>query len=270
MITPSAINSWVGEEVKVIGGEASLSRQFGRQEFSATLGAFGDDDTAGTLLAFRGWALHDLKATAQGRFPLPPLSAYMQSLQDPFTESSEEIDHRVGYYARVAWAPTPASGLDVFCYDNLGDRVGVERLQWAWATHFFNVGIHFPIDDRTKIMAQALTGRTSMGFETSDGLWADVNFSSAYLLAQRLIGDGGALTARVDYFEVGDRSVVAADNNNEHGWALTGDYRRQLSRQIALLLEALYVDSNRPARALVNEDARQATTSLQASVRFYF
>ena len=59
-ITPSAINSWVGEEVKVVGAEATVSRDFAGQSLAATGAVFGYDDTAGTLIAFRGWALHDL------------------------------------------------------------------------------------------------------------------------------------------------------------------------------------------------------------------
>ncbi|MEJ0059598.1 MAG: hypothetical protein WDM79_08535 [Terricaulis sp.] len=59
-ITPSAINSWIGEEVKIVGVEASARRRFETQEFAATLGLFGFNDTSGTLLAYRGWALGDL------------------------------------------------------------------------------------------------------------------------------------------------------------------------------------------------------------------
>src|SRR5215210_5402402 len=62
MITPSAINSWIGEEVKPVAVEGNVSRAFGGQRVSATLAVFGVNDTAGTLLAFRGWAMHDLKA----------------------------------------------------------------------------------------------------------------------------------------------------------------------------------------------------------------
>ena len=121
-ITPSAINSWVGEEVKVVGAEASVSREFGDQELGLTAGVFGYDDTAGTLLSFRGWALHDLKSQAFGVFPLPPLSPYIQYVQDPETYSTEEIDHRLGYYARVEWRPTSAVTLDALYYDNRATR----------------------------------------------------------------------------------------------------------------------------------------------------
>src|SRR4029077_2655356 len=59
-ITPSAINSWIGEEVRVIGAEAGVAHEFeGGQRLALTLGIFGGDDTAGTLLTYRGWAMHD-------------------------------------------------------------------------------------------------------------------------------------------------------------------------------------------------------------------
>jgi hypothetical protein len=73
-ITPSAINTWVAEETKVAGVEATRRRRVAGQTFSLTVGGFTHGDTSGTLLTFRGWALHDLKSPVFGRFPLPPLS----------------------------------------------------------------------------------------------------------------------------------------------------------------------------------------------------
>ena len=81
-ITPSTINAWVGEEVKVLGGEATLHTSLGEHELTATAGLFGYNDTSGTLLSFRGWALHDEKATAFGHFPLPPLNNFIVHLQE--------------------------------------------------------------------------------------------------------------------------------------------------------------------------------------------
>src|SRR5581483_10511904 len=77
----------------------------GAQQLAATAGLFGYDDTAGTLIAFRGWALHDLKSQAQGRFELPPLSPIARLFQDTETYSTLEIDHRLGWYAKLEWRP---------------------------------------------------------------------------------------------------------------------------------------------------------------------
>ncbi|MDB5710373.1 MAG: hypothetical protein JWL96_2443, partial [Sphingomonas bacterium] len=86
-LTPSAINSWVGEEVKVVGTEATASLSLGEHQVSATAGLFGFDDTSGTLLSFRGWALHDEKATAFGHFPLPPFNQFINNIQSSETRS---------------------------------------------------------------------------------------------------------------------------------------------------------------------------------------
>src|SRR3954447_17538324 len=58
-ITPSAINSWIGEEVRPVAAEGTLAATFGDHKLRATAAIMAANDTAGTLLTFRGWALHD-------------------------------------------------------------------------------------------------------------------------------------------------------------------------------------------------------------------
>lgn len=52
-ITPSAINSWIGEEVAVIGAEGRAARVFGDHFLDLRAAAFGFNDTAGALLSYR-------------------------------------------------------------------------------------------------------------------------------------------------------------------------------------------------------------------------
>jgi hypothetical protein len=269
-ITPSAINSWVGEEVKVLGLEVAAEHDFGDQQHEVAGSVFGYDDTAGTLLTYRGWALHDLKSTAMGDFPLPPLSPFARSVQWPQTYSSVEVDHRVGWYARAEWRPSGDVTLDALHYDNRGDRTSVTRqVQWAWATQFTNLGLTWRARPGTRVLAQALAGRTSDGFQTGDGLFADIAFRSAYALISQDLGKG-TLTGRGDVFQVVDHSLVAVDNNDEHGWALTGAWRYPVSRHADLRLEALHVWSHRPSRATAALPATQAQTVLQSSLRLSF
>ena len=58
-ITPSAINSWIGEEVRPVAAEVTLAANLGAHKLRATAALMAANDTAGTLLTFRGWALHD-------------------------------------------------------------------------------------------------------------------------------------------------------------------------------------------------------------------
>jgi hypothetical protein len=269
-ITPSAINSWAGEELKVGGAEITARADLHGQKVAATLGAIGFGDTAGTLLTFRGWALHDLKNTASSLMPLPPLSPYMALRQRPETRSMAEIDDRSGVYGRLEWSLTPTLTLDLFGYDNRGDRTSVTgAMDWSWDTRFVEGGLTWAADDRTRIRAQALNGVTLMGYpdRTTGEIWIDVGFASAYVSATRAIGPG-ALTARLDRFETDDRTLVAVDNNDEDGWAQLVAYRWDVRPRANLVFEWLRIDSDRPSRALAGEAPHQIQTVVQTALRF--
>jgi hypothetical protein len=268
-ITPSAINSWVGEEVKVVGAEATVSRDFDGQSLAATGGVFGYDDTAGTLLAFRGWALHDLKSQTRGQFHLAPLSRIDGFFQDTESYSTLEIDHRLGYYAKLEWRPDAPVTLEALYYDNRGDgSVVTSDLQWAWATHFLDLGATAHLGDHTRLAAQALSGRTWIG-DPEYGHLADVAFRSAYLLITHDLGRG-ALTARADVFDTRDLAPLPPVANGERGWALTGAWRYPLNDYLDLRLEAMHIDSTRPARVIVGDAPHQGQTVLQSSLRLTF
>ena len=274
-ITPSAINTWVGEEVKVVGAEATVSRAFGGHQLSATGAVFGYDDTSGTLLTFRGWALDDVKAGTVGEFPLPPLERQYLLGQSRQTYALREIDSRLGYYARLEWRPPAAITFNAFVYDNRGDLTGVDgQHQWAWATRFWNLGAIWSLDDRTRILSQVMSGETMMGFPNGRSVWFNLGYASAYLLATRTYGRG-AFTARVDYFETHDRNFRPALDDpdqdwGEAGWALTGAYRLMLSPHASLLLEAVHIESDRPSRGQAALSAFQAQTQLQTALRLSF
>ena len=275
-ITPSAINSWVGEEVKVVGGEAKLAHSFGEHQVSATVGLFGYDDTSGTLLTFRGWGLTDMKATAFGGFNLPPIDPYMVHRQPAYTASTAELDGRIGYYGRLDWKPPGRFAFNAFYYDNRGDKISVDSgLQWAWATRFWNFGASYDLDDNTRILSQVMTGQTLMGYPDYDTPeWINLRFTSAYVLATHSFGRSG-ITGRAEIFETSDRNFEPGvddpeDNRGEHGWALTGAYRYDLTRQARLMLEVLHVQSRRPSLAEQGLAPFQGQTLLQSSIRLSF
>lgn len=273
-ITPSAINSWVGEEVKVLGVEAAFSHRFDYGgDIGATVGVFGNNDTSGTLLSLRGWALHDLKSTYGSDFPLPQLSAFMASKQAQITTPSLEIDHRLGYYARVDWRPVGNVTLNALYYDNRGDPIAVTGLvpaekQWGWDTRFWNFGASIKLNDAWRLKSQYLQGATVMGYATPV-VWIDVDYRSAYVLLSRSFGDR-VLSTRLDYFETTDNSWNTIDNNAEHGMALMAAWRQPLTEHVQLLLQAQQVWSTRAARARVRLDPTQDQTVLSSALRISF
>ena len=84
-ITPSAINSWIGEEVRPAAVEGTIDTEIGEQKLSATAAIFAANDTAGTLLTFRGWAMHDRRTLAFNHQPLPPFDAEDEGYQAHYT-----------------------------------------------------------------------------------------------------------------------------------------------------------------------------------------
>lgn len=269
-ITPSAINSWIGEEVKPIAAEGKFETDIGGHGLALTAAIFSRSDTAGTLLAFRGWALHDLMTAAWQDRRLPPLSAFAKRLQAPFTTAIYELDHRPGYYVRGDWRLPDRLSLDAFWYDNRGNKIALDRNdQWAWDTRFLDVGARYDLDDDTQLLAQYMDGRAQMGFNFHNRIWFDIDFRSAYLLANRKVG-AGTVAARVDWLKIHDRTQRLIDDNSEHGWALTADYRRPLTDWATVLFELLHVRTNRPGNIYGGVAPVQHQTQLQAAFRASF
>lgn len=268
-ITPSAINSWVAEETKVVGVEATIRRTLAGQTFSLTAGGFKNGDTSGTELTFRGWALHDIKSPVFGRFPLPPLTGRMASRQAPSTTPLAEIDGRIGYYGRVEWRPSSVLAFDLFGYENEGDRTSVDtNREWSWETRFWNLGMRLELD-AVAVKAQVMTGETLMGYSNANGIWVDVGFEAAYVSASKALGPGSA-TVRYDHFSTTDRTNKATDNNAEHGWAGLAAYRWDVRPNAQIVFEALHIDSFRRDRERFALEARQKQTVVQTAFRHQF
>lgn len=237
MLSGSAINTWIGEEVLVRGIELTARRDLGEHEVAATAAVFGWNDTAGTLLAFRGWALHGLTTGRDTRWALPPLSPFMKVRQFARTTPVLELDHRAGYYGRLEWRPPAPVTLSAIYYDNAGNRVAVDAdKQWAWETRFFNAGLEWEVDPRTRVLAQVMNGETLMGFRQQGKIWIDVGYRAGYVLVRRKLGED-AVSGRVDLFRTTDRTLQALDDNREHGWAATAAWRHRLNGHLDVIVE---------------------------------
>ncbi len=266
-ITPSAINAWIGEEVKLAGVEGTAAGMFGSHRLTASVALFAENDTAGTLLAFRGWALHDEKATAFGTQPLPVLNPFMQFVQAARTRPLIELDSRAGYYIKLVWAPPGPFELQALHYDNRGDpEVVNEYLQWGWRTRFDHLGVIVDVDPRTRLIAQGIDGRTQMGFVEGNRRWVDTRFRSAFLLATRAVGDG-SVSARIEAFDTRSRGSELGPENSENGWAVTAAARKPLASFATIGVEALHVVSRRDARASEDLDPRQRQTIVRLQLR---
>lgn len=274
-ITPSAINSWVGEEIRTLGLEAKASIRRETHQIDLTAAVFGFNDPAGTLLAFRGWALNDVKGGAFSQLPLAPLPQIGPNgtfvAQPLWVEPVAEIDDRVGFYASIDWTYNRNWKLGAFYYDNRADPNIVEQEQYGWDTRFWNFYAEGDVLPGIHLIAQYMTGNTKMGriVPATGTRYIDLDFDSAFVLASHK-WDVNRVSARFDWFETTDYAFVRRDNNNEAGIALTAAYSRELGRKSTIIAEYLYIDSKRPGRRDIGFAPDQSQSIFQLAFRHRF
>lgn len=272
-ITPSAINSWIGEEVKVVGAEVTLGTRFKGGKVSATGAVFDADDTAGALLTFRGWALHDLTALAWRKQPLPPLAPAISDYQPRYSHPLKEIDggflKRPGWYVRLAWQLAAPVRVEAIHYDNGGNPEAADQyMEWGWRTRFDNIGVTAELAPATTLRAQAMEGRTRMGLIEDGRRWIDDRFHSAFALITQRLSAKTSVSLRGEAFDTRNSGGEVSAADNDRGWAFTAAAKHELGSGLTGLVEALHVDSRRTARERIGVAPHQAQNQLQGSMRF--
>jgi hypothetical protein len=100
----SALNTWLGEEIRPVGAEWTLRRRLGERgaaEVRVFAAAFYGNDPAATLLFWRGWSLHDRQTRLGDVLSIPgqpvfgPQGAVL-GLVPQNVEPVAEIDGRPG------------------------------------------------------------------------------------------------------------------------------------------------------------------------------
>jgi hypothetical protein len=279
-VSSSAVNTWLGEELRTLGAEVQATRQ-GRlagspHDLGVVAGAFQGNDPAGALVSWRGWALHDRQTRLFERLPLAPLPALapggsFNPPQEAFEEPFREIDNRTGFYVGGQWDWADRSRVRLSRYDNNGDPTVVEDGQWAWDTRFDQAGWHLRLPRGWDVVVQALAGTTEMvGFE---GPLVYAHYRARFLLVSHAWGRQRA-SVRFDDFLVDDQDAIPDDPNDEDGhawtaaWFLAGERGAQGAWRVGV--EALRVSSERAARALVGDPVRRDEDLLQVVAEWRF
>jgi len=229
---------------------------------------FGWADTSGTILTFRGWAMHGLKSTGEAAFKLPPRLPF-QSAQADRTRPFREVDGRAGVYGSVNIEPRAGLQLTWSSYDNHGNPLALEAGQYGWDTRFQQIALKAPLATGLELKSQILVGNTQMGPVMFGSRALDVDFRSGFVSLSREVGSG-SFTGRFDRFLVLDRSFRNIDDNSEHGSAVTLAYRWDVKPGTQLFFEAGRSDSLRPSRNRTAEDPHQDQTQLSTALRVNF
>jgi hypothetical protein len=265
-LSSSAINTWVGEELRTIGAEYSLD-WLGRgrgHDFDFTLSgaAYGWNDTAGTVLATRGWGLTDRQDTLFGRFanngsPLPQRTLFY-----------DDLDQRAGYYLSATVHYRGLLELRALHYDNRARLVEAPALDdGSWLTYFESLGARWTPNDAWTVIGQWLHGRTYEDPGLPHYAWS---YNSEFLLTSLQRG-AMRYSVRYDRFEMqqtvsdfGDFTILLGD----HGHAWTVAAMRDFDKHWSLALEGIVADSSVPLRAVYNQPTYAREQMLQLALRY--
>jgi hypothetical protein len=273
-ITGSAANSWIGEEVRTVGGEGTLVLNWDPTRLRLTGAAFGSNDPTGTLLAWRGWAIHDRQTGFGDRLAYAPVPGMEPGM--PFEENARwvqpmvEVDGRVGWYAGATLERAGLIELRGLRYDNRGDQTVFDGWQYAWLTRFSAFGLRLELPWGIELVGQHIRGETHMG-RTPSGEEAVLSpFETTFGLVSVPIRRH-RLTFRYERFETGDEDALPdLDPNEETGDAWTAAYMFEATESQRLALEVIRVDSDRRVRTLQGFPARTLETLVQVSWRVAF
>lgn len=259
----SAINSWLGEELRTIGVEGQadwLGTRTGHGfDLGATGGVFGWNDPAGVVLATRGFDLTDRQTTLFGRVgsrsatPLKPLELF------------DEIDGHMGFYVGFEAKYLDRIVVRALHYDNQADPSELDPAisDYAWYTRFNSFGARAESGNGWTVIAQWLAGNTYIEPHDQDFRWP---FRARFGLVSKQVGNH-RFSVRYDSFVVDGSEVF--NSGTQHGHAWTAAYVFTPDTHWRFTFEWLRVSSDTMNRVLeLGEPAVASETQVQLAVRY--
>lgn len=250
--TNSAINSWLGEELRAAGVEISQLNP-GRPRRSAWswdfhLGFYRGNDPLGTLISWRGWATHDRQSLNNDRVNFAPYPPVVERARHPdWIEPFHEIDGRTGYYIGTHVDYFNKTRLRYYYYDNNADPLAVnDQRLYAWHTRFHSLAFEHRFNSDTKVIAQWMLGDTEMGRR-----WVFVDFDAWYVLVSHTSGEH-RFSIKAEQFRAREDDKWAWDPNNSDGKALTVSWRYNLDEYWQIGAEYLMNNNQADNRALLD------------------
>lgn len=253
----SAINAWLAEEIRPVGAEMRLNRTVGHSgsphEISFFAAGFYGNDPAGTLLFWRGFALHDRQTRLNERIALPSLPIFdsngnVAGSIDRSLDPISEIDHKPGFYAGVEWTLKRRATVQLARYDNRADPWSFSDGQWGWDTRFWHLSAQVELPADLGLVSQWMSGRTGwliavtpQGTMTPATAFVDDAYDSHFLMLTKRIGDVHRVSLRHDVFDFRRPNGLNIDSGN----ATTLGYEYRAGPRLTLAAEWLRIESSR-------------------------
>jgi len=260
-ITPSALNSWLGEEFRTIGAEVQ-ARWLGASsgylgDLALVAAIYGWNDPAGQLLADGGFSLTDRPSTLFGGIGQPPFTFY------------HEVDRRPGDYTGLIWRHHDWLEVRALHYDNRADPGAMTASEfYAWRTRFSSVGARVEPSPHWTLIAQYLDGDTAVGPDFAGDDQFRMNYHAAFALAS-FECRRERFTARFDEFgthQLSGYSYGPPDDDWGHAWTVA--WMHELAGPWQLAAEWIRVSSRFPPRTAAGIPDALLESQLQLAVRY--
>ncbi len=262
-LSASAVNTWIGEEFRVVGTEVEARWLGASQGYAGDValvgGVYGWNDPAGAVIADRGWALTDRP------------SLLFSGLGRPRQDLYYEIDHRPGYYAGLSWRHGETLEVRALHYDNRADPGAFNKDQdFAWETRFTSIGVRYEPTEHLTLLAQHMEGKTYVGPDAAGPLQFEMRLASWFGLASYERGSH-RLSVRYDHFMTRqDRGFFDEYAYDDAGHALTVAWAERLGERWQLVAEYLHVRSLFEPREDRGVEPRSSDNQLQLALRYRF
>jgi hypothetical protein len=264
-LTPSAINSWIGDELRTIGSEGTLRWKSELGTVSLIGAVICCNDEAGTLMADRGWSMDDRPTGLLERVRIPVQTQKLFfAPQYARTGEFDEMDGHAGWYAGASWQVPDIGKISVIRYDNEGDPTAKSLRDTGWDTRFWSVGARSAIGPLV-LIAQAMRGSTTVA---GPGFVADTKFQSAFALASYDMDDW-RFSLREDVFAT-RRDGGTTNTWSEDGNATTGSISWSAYDWLRLTAEVIKMNSRRGEYVPAGLGLNRGDTQVQFDSRFFF
>ncbi|HZR81146.1 MAG TPA: hypothetical protein VFD92_08610 [Candidatus Binatia bacterium] len=240
-LTPSALDSWLWEEGRIVGFEGQWWHSAAdAPEMAAFAGAGFGPDQQGILLARRGWVLSDFLSGVNSKLPLPGTG-----------ELANVFDERDGRPALYAGASVTDPWKIATAHAGYSDNLGNLAVSGVWETRFGVAGVVVQPPVPLELVVEWLYGTT-----TTRGAGLASTISAVYpMISYRWRNH--RVSFRYDDFSVRDDD--GGPSTTESGHAFTVAYLLEIGVRHRVAVEYATVDSDRPGVRNPGDDGWQVS-----------
>ncbi len=263
-VTSSAINSWVGEELRILGGEAMLEWRGDVDRLALTVSAFGMNEPAGEAIADRGWTFSDRPTGLLDHIRLPNVEFTPPG--PAYSYNFRQLDHAVGWYAGVSWERPDVGRIALLHYDNGADPAAFDGTEFGWRTKFWSLGLSTQIGP-VVLLSQGMIGTTAIVPNVSSP--STTAFWAWYVLAGIERG-AWRYALRLDQFGTREITPGFGLKGDERGMAGTAAVTWTPRKGMSITGEVLTVGYDQSSRAKIGKSPHAIETQAQLAFRLSF